>query len=80
MTLLKAGSNIEARDLMGRTPLMRAAAANPNPEVILNLLTAGGNAKAKDKAGKTAADYAKSNYGLRLSGADAYRQLQEASH
>lgn len=57
---------------------MRAAAQNPNPKVILTLLKAGADAKAKDNAGLTAFDYAK-NYGLRVTGADAYRQLQEAS-
>jgi len=36
-------------------------------------------AKAKDKAGKTAFDYAKSNYGLRARGNDVLKQLEEAS-
>jgi len=76
-TLLIAGSNIEARDLLGHTPLMIAAGANQHPEVIIAILKAGGDAKAKDKAGKTAFDYAKSNYSL--IGTDAYRMLQEAS-
>jgi hypothetical protein len=47
--------------------------------VIVILLKAGGDAKAKDKTGKTAFDYAKSNYSLKVRGTDAYRQLQEAS-
>ena len=78
-TLLDTGSNIEAVDFMGRTPLMIAAEADPNPEVIIVLLKAGADAKARDKAGKTAFDYAKTNYYLRVRGVDALRKLQEAS-
>jgi ankyrin repeat protein len=79
ITLLDAGSNIKALDSLGCAPLMLAAEANPNPEVIIALLKAGADAKAKDKAGKTAFDYAKSNYSLRVRGPDALKQLEEAS-
>jgi len=79
ITLLDAGSNIEARDFMGHTPLMIAAKANPSLEVIIALLKAGANTKAKDGAGKTAFDHAKSNYSLRVRGTEALKQLEEAS-
>ena len=62
---------------MGHTPLMIAARANQNLKVIIAILNAGADAKAKDSAGKTAFDYAKSNYSLR--GTDALKQLEEAS-
>ncbi|MGA2766282.1 MAG: ankyrin repeat domain-containing protein [Spirochaetia bacterium] len=78
-TLLDAGSNIEVLDFMGHTPLMIAAETNPSPEVIISLLKAGVDAKAKDNAGKTAFDYAKSNYSLRVRGANVLKQLEEAS-
>ena len=60
-SLLRAGADIEERNILGHTPLMWAASKNKNPEVIETLLRAGANAKAKDKKGKTAADHAKDN-------------------
>ena len=78
IALLNAGSNLEARDFLGRTLLMIAARAN-NSKVITAVLEAGGDPKAKDDAGKTAFDYAKMNYALRVNGSDVYRRLQEAS-
>ena len=77
-TLLKAGANIEARDLQyGVAALMWAAAHNPNPEVITTLLKAGADAKAKSTEGKTAFYYAQLN--LKLIDTDGYRNLREAS-
>jgi ankyrin repeat protein len=76
--LLKAGADIEARDLKyGGTVLMWAAYTNRNPEVIITLLKAGANAKAKDDNGRTALDYAKENFGLK--GTDVLKKLEEAS-
>jgi ankyrin repeat protein len=77
-TLLRAGADIEARDLVyGGTALQWAAGWNPNPEVITTLLSAGADGKAKSNEGKTAFDYAQ--YNEKLKGTAALRQLQEAS-
>ena len=56
-TLLKAGADIEARDLrpVGATSLLWAAYANPNPEVTRTLLKAGADIEARDlQMGRTA--------------------------
>ena len=76
-TLLKAGTDIKARDKDGMTAQMWAASKNENPEVIITLLKAGADGKAKDNEVKTAFDYAQDNE--KLKGTDAYRQLQKAS-
>ncbi|MGO9307554.1 MAG: hypothetical protein ACLQDL_00855, partial [Spirochaetia bacterium] len=65
------------RDASGRTALMWAAVANPNPEVILALLKSGANPKIRSNEGKTAFDYAR--YNMRLKGSDAYLELYELS-
>jgi len=53
-TLLKAGADIEARELhYGNTALLWAAWNNPNPEVIATLLIAGADIEARDKFGLT---------------------------
>ena len=64
---IKAGANINARDVDGMTPLMAAAGYNPNPEVIKVLLNAAGpnggsyeELKARDKVGMTPLMYAAS--------------------
>jgi len=51
--LLAAGANLEARDTIGATPLMRAASFNENPEVVRVLLAAGADLEARDTEGWT---------------------------
>ncbi|MGA2380526.1 MAG: ankyrin repeat domain-containing protein [Spirochaetia bacterium] len=54
-TLLKAGADIDARDLhYGATALMWAANNNQNPEVVATLLKAGADIKAHTEDGGTA--------------------------
>ena len=53
-TLLRAGSNVNAKDKFGTTVLMCAAAGNSNPEVIRTLLRTGSKVNTKDKDGETA--------------------------
>ena len=64
------GSDVNARNKNGMTPLMFAVLFNTtsNSEVITVLLKAGADAKAKDKLGKTALDYA-------MKGTNAYQRL-----
>jgi len=52
-TLLKAGADINARDIDGKTALIWAADINPNPDVITTLLKAGAEIEAIDKIGET---------------------------
>jgi ankyrin repeat protein len=48
------GADLKGREEdRGRTPLMAAAAWNPNPEVITTLLKAGADIKARDENGAT---------------------------
>ena len=74
--LLKAGADIEAHSVDGRTALSWAAEYN-NPDVVMVLLNAGSDAKMRDKFGFTAFDYAKRNGTLK--GTDALKKLEEAS-
>lgn len=46
---IRKGANLEEGDKYGRSPLMWAAATNPNPEVITVLLKAGADIEARDK-------------------------------
>jgi ankyrin repeat protein len=62
--LLKAGANINAKDMFGMTALIWAARDN-SPKVITILLKAGADAKAKNNE--------------KLIGTDALKQLEEAS-
>lgn len=55
--LLAQGADIDARDSLGRTPLMRAAMGRSQP-MVSELLAAGANANLRDHAGKSAADHA----------------------
>ncbi|HXL01820.1 MAG TPA: ankyrin repeat domain-containing protein [Candidatus Atribacteria bacterium] len=50
---IEAGANVNARDENGMTPLMHAAGANQNPEVIKVLLEAGAEVNARDEDGWT---------------------------
>ena len=50
---INQGADLNKRDNDGRTPLMWAAARNPNPEVITVLLKAGADLNARDKDGWT---------------------------
>ena len=50
---LDAGADVEARSLLGRTPLMFAAGANRNPEVVQALLDAGADVEARNEYGWT---------------------------
>jgi ankyrin repeat protein len=49
-TLLKAGADVNVKDISGETALMYAAGNNPNPDVIDMLLKAGADIKARDSA------------------------------
>ena len=51
---LAAGADVEARDAIGATPLLVAAAANPNTSVLAALLDAGADVTAVDTYGWTA--------------------------
>jgi ankyrin repeat protein len=60
--LRRAGADVNAKDMFGRTPLHWAAAYNPSPAVIKLLLKAGADPRAIDNAGKTPPDVAKLEY------------------
>jgi len=77
MALMKSGANINEKDPNGGIPLMYAANNGNAPRLIPAFLKASADAKAKDCDGKTALDYAKANE--KLSGTEAYRQLEVAS-
>lgn len=49
--LLASGADLEARDRIGRTPLLFAAQHTDNPEVIRTLVAAGADVSAKDATG-----------------------------
>ena len=78
-TLLKAGSDIEARDLdYDATALMWATEANQNLAIFTTLLKAGADVKAQDTSGDTALMWAAGHVGnpdvitaLLKAGADA---------
>ena len=84
--LLAAGSNTDARDEAGNTPLHTAAAYAEDSfwdqdlrhagAAIGALLAAGANAGARNAAGQTPWDLAQANETLK--GSDAYRRLNDA--
>ena len=47
--LLRAGADLNAKNKVGKTPLMYAAQYSKNPEVIKALLEAGAEVNTKDK-------------------------------
>ena len=55
---LRAGADLNARGLYGRSPLHAAAAASDNPAVITALLKAGAGVNARDEFGETPLHYA----------------------
>ncbi|XP_039262722.1 fibronectin type 3 and ankyrin repeat domains 1 protein-like isoform X2 [Styela clava] len=58
-SLIKMGSNVNASDEDGKTPLM-IAALNGHTDLVKELVTYGANVDAKNKYGKSAIDMAKS--------------------
>lgn len=76
-TAINKGAKVNAQTKEGYTPLMYAAASNPNPDVIFLLLNSGANVSMKNNAGATAFTYAQNN--VYLNGTDAYRKLERIS-
>jgi hypothetical protein len=74
-TLLQAGASHEARDDMGRSPLMHAAQAG-NTTAIEVLLEAGAPIDAIDNSGNSALNYAASHG----TSSTVYRRLNNAKH
>ena len=50
---LNSGANVNARDIVGQTPLHNAARSNVNPEVLTVLLEAGADVNARDMLEQT---------------------------
>jgi ankyrin repeat protein len=58
--LVKAGANVNARDIRGMTPLMLAVATDsPDPRIVRLLLDHGADTDVKSTAGERALDWAK---------------------
>ena len=79
--LLQAGTNIHAKDSLGRTTLMLAAKYNTNPEVIWTLLQAGANVNAAARGYNyaTALSLAKSRENEKEEGKDEIIRLLKAA-
>ena len=73
---ITAGTDVNARDEDGETPLMSAVQSTETPQVITLLIEAGADAKAEDEDGNTASDHAKDNDNLKDT--DAYWALSDA--
>jgi hypothetical protein len=59
-TLLKAGANVNARDVRGMTPLMLAVASDaPDPRIVKMLLGGGADRSVKCGSGEMALDWAR---------------------
>ena len=56
--LLAHGAQVNARNTLGRTPLMLAASSSGGTEMVRSLLSRGAEVDAEDKEGTTAAGYA----------------------
>ena len=59
--LISAGGNIDARDVLGRTPLMLAS-EEYSPDTVKVLIANGANVKARIEGGSTALMWASSTY------------------
>ena len=77
-TVIKNGTDVNARGEDGETALMLAAYGNTNPEIISVLLKNGANAHAKDKDGNRAIDLVSENENIK--GTKAYWELNDASY
>ena len=55
---MRAGANINHTNMFGNTPLMMAAASNPNPGVVRLLIDLGADVFARNSDGRTALDCA----------------------
>lgn len=75
---VNSGSDVNARNKYGYTPLYVAAGNNESPEVIIVLLDAGADVNAVNEDRKTPFDLAKGNKAL--AGTDAYWALNDASY
>lgn len=73
---IKAGADVNARDVLGFTPLLFAAEYTDNPAVITALIKAGANANAANDDGETPFDLAKGNDAIK--GSDVYWALNDA--
>ncbi len=58
---IREGANLGARDEYGKTPLMRAARSNPNPDAIRALIAAGADVRSKNALGAGVLAYAVDN-------------------
>ena len=76
---LKSGSDVNAADENGWTPLMCAARTSNNSRMLSLLLRAGANPHAESNEGKTALDYAKMSWRFKFSKSPGYKQLVNAT-
>jgi len=63
---LSVGANVRARGSDGRTPLMMAAASNPDPNVITALIRGRSEINTRDSNGKTAFMWASAENNVRV--------------
>lgn len=75
VALLNAGSDPNAADEAGVTPLMLAAGSAPNASTLLRLLQAGGDPTLTDAEDRNTLDYADSNRAV--AGSNLYGRLRE---
>ena len=68
---------MNGRNVRGQTPLIIAAANNPDPEVIVVLLGSSANAVSSDAGGRTAIDHPRNH--PKLAGTEAFGLLEAAS-
>ncbi len=75
--ILDSGTNIDIRDMDGKTPLHLAADKSQIPGLVDMLLEHGADDVAQDKSGKTPSDYAQTNKALK--GTKAFLRLNAAT-